>query len=196
MIPMKTSFKLTLAVSAILLTLGVTVLGAAQTNGMIPFANCLIPNKTIFQGVQVTITLSNPSLSVGSTNTLDCSISNLSTNKLIAMGNFPSISYIFLTNSVGKFYVVSRNAALEHVGGNTFGGVSSADSFREDFEVDGGGGWAETFFVPRDIDPGNYWLGASQFICTYDAKYSWTIDSNLVEVRELLNNNDRLLLRH
>jgi len=160
-----------------------TTSSAAQTNGLVPFVNCLIPQKTVLQGVQVSIVLGNRILSAGSTNTLDCSISNQSTNKIITIGNFPSISYISLTNSLGKFYIVSRNAALEHSGMNTFGGVSSADSFREDFEAGGSCGWAETFFIPRDIDLGNYWLRASQFVCTYDAKYSWTIDSNLVAVR-------------
>jgi len=83
--------------------LDTTLPAMAQTNGLFPFGNQFRPNQVPFNGVQFVITVSNKTFSAGSTNPLRCVISNLTSNKIIMTGNLPSISFLYLTNSLGKF---------------------------------------------------------------------------------------------
>ncbi len=98
-------------------------------------------------------------------------------------GNLPSISFLYLTNSLGKIYTVSRDDILEHSGGQDFRNNLVAKVFRMDFEAYGVGGWDESFFIPQHIEPGDYRLWVTQIVCTFNLKYSWRLTSNFVDIR-------------
>jgi hypothetical protein len=159
------------------------LLCSAETHETNAAIQRFVPKKEPFQGARFTIAFTNNVVSAGSTNALKCTIQNSSTNKILAIGTLPSVSLIELTNSSGKCHVVSQDAVKEHQGGNTFAGISSAGSFRLDIEAGQTVEWGEIFFVPRNIDPGNYKLIARQFVCTSDGRYAFGLESNIVELK-------------
>jgi hypothetical protein len=139
------------------------------------------PSQTHFQGVKFIIGLSNNAVVLGETNFLFCKIDNWTTNFIV----YWSYTYAYITNNSAGYYELSPRVMgpSRNVNGgpmNTFGYIQPP-SF---FNVSAGSTkeWLLPFVIGLEVHPGSYKIKASQGVVSDDAKYSWEIPANSIDV--------------
>ena len=136
------------------------------------------PSETPFHNDKFSINISNSVIVLGATNILQCRLDNQSTNAIA----YWSLTFVYVTNNTSFYQLLPKveppntNAGPE----NTFNpgvGVSfigiEAGKTRE---------WDLPLIINKRVQEGKYELRASQGVVTRDAKYSWELQANSLEV--------------
>lgn len=106
---------------------------------------------------------------VGSTNNLRCRLDNQSENKVY----YWTLTYVFLSNNASLNYQLlpdlEPSRAKNGIGFPAIGKGMASE-------------WDLPFVIDKRVQPGDYELHASQGVVTSDAKFSWEIEANTLQI--------------
>lgn len=146
-----------------------------QANGFITTSNLLTSNTNLNRDVQFEILLTNNVWSIGSTNTLFCSLRNSSTNiigvlEMTSRGNTHVFISAILTNNLHTYKVLkdydSNSSENAHMGIYSQN-VNPGEIYR----------WSESAIIEQNFALGNFRLVANQIIVTPDLKEEVSVEA-------------------